>query len=91
MLEILIGILLTTSLVTNVAQTFIIKAGLRREDKLTKTLFVLKSSFYDCLNSMRELDDRQMFEKDDEVGHVFKKLTDTIEKTNEEIEKYNEE
>ena len=32
------------------------------------------------LNALREIDNREMFEKDDEVGSVFYQIKDTIEK-----------
>ena len=32
------------------------------------------------VNALREIDNREMFEKDDEVGSVFYQIKDTIEK-----------
>lgn len=82
----ILGILLLISVCANYAQYKIICAGLRRESKLRQSIFELKNSFESCLNEMREIDNRQMFELDDEVGSVFKKLSETIYKTNEKIE-----
>lgn len=62
-----------------------IRAGLTREQKFSDIIFNIRNSFQSCLDLMREIDSRQMFEKDDEVGAVFQKLNETIEKTDEQI------
>jgi hypothetical protein len=50
-----------------------------------------RNKISDALLYMRELDQREMFEKDDEVGVVFVEITNIIEKLNEELKIYDEE
>jgi hypothetical protein len=43
------------------------------------------------LQHMRDIDNKEMFEKDDDVGVVFQELTKTIETLNNELKIYDEE
>lgn len=43
------------------------------------------------LQHIRDIDEKQMFEKDDDVGVVFEELTKTVENLNKELEIYDEE
>jgi hypothetical protein len=45
----------------------------------------------DTLQQMRELDQREMFEKDDEVGVVFSDISLVVEKLDEKLKVYGEE
>lgn len=45
----------------------------------------------ESLSYMRELDQREMFEKDDEVGVVFTEIINVLDKLNKELEIYAEE
>jgi hypothetical protein len=38
---------------------------------------------------LKEIDDRQIFEKDDEIGFMFTELTTTLEKLNDKIKNIN--
>jgi predicted nucleic acid-binding Zn-ribbon protein len=59
---------------------------LRKYEKSTDTILELedriiatKRRVSDSYNKMKELDRREMFETDDEVGQVFKQISDVIE------------
>jgi len=72
-IEILLGILLVTSVTANIIQ-------LRRQETL-ETWF---DDMADDLNRVQRefeiIDDKQWFEKDDEVGDTFNRLKDSLVK-----------
>ena len=60
------------------------------------------SDFFDILDGVREdisqtllhireIDQREMFEKDDDVGVIFQEISESIEKLNKKLEIYGEE
>jgi len=71
-------VLLTISVVLNVVLVYAAWNSLRKIEMLEDNIGNFYSRVQDTLNTMRELDERQMFEKDDEVGDVFAQLTDTV-------------
>jgi hypothetical protein len=82
-MEILL-LLLTISIIVNF---FLIRRGnqiISEIEKLQNTLFVEREetlqTLEQMLQEMKDLDIREAFESDDEVGVVFKELKDTIEK-----------
>ena len=82
-MEILL-LLLTISIIVNF---FLIRRGnqiISEIEKLQNTLFVEREetlqTLEQMLQEMKDLDMREAFESDDEVGVVFKELKDTIEK-----------
>lgn len=87
---ILLSICLTASIVVNV---LLYKAGVRQltvneileEDTLLLQKWVeeFKADVLKTLAHMKLLDDKQMFEKDDDVGIVFRDMMELIQKLNE--------
>jgi len=55
------------------------------EDRVISTIDETRSKVEISLNNMREIDLKQAFEKDDEVGETFSQLKKIIEDLNEEI------
>jgi hypothetical protein len=74
----MISIILGISLLVNGILIYSAVVSLRKIELLESTI----DNFYQyvslTLNTMRALDEKQMFEKDDEVGSVFSQLTDVI-------------
>lgn len=64
-------------------------------EKMSEEFFVIldgiRKNVSETLQHMRDIDEKQMFEKDDDVGIVFEELTKTIENLNKELEIYDEE
>ena len=55
------------------------------EDRLVETTNNTIESVGTALDKMRELDNRQVFEKDDEVGVTFQELKKVVENLNNEL------
>jgi len=55
------------------------------EDKVVTTISEIRGRIGNTLQKMRELDNRQVFEKDDEVGVTFSELKKIVEDLNEEV------
>ena len=51
---------------------------LRKNERMEDAIENFYSRLQRTLNTMRTLDEKQMFEKDDEVGDVFSQLADTV-------------
>jgi hypothetical protein len=50
----------------------------RKLEFLEKNYIILLDKLESTIINMREIDDKQMFENDDEVGVIFRELTDTV-------------
>ena len=55
------------------------------EDKVVSTISEIRARIGNTLQKMKDIDNRQVFEKDDEVGASFQELTKIIENLNEQI------
>ena len=95
---ILLSICLITSVVINI---LLYKAGVRQletNEVLEENINVLeewikdfRADVFKTAAHIKLLDDKQMFEKDDEVGIVFRDMMDLIQKLNERTQKTEEE
>ena len=73
-------ILLTIVIALFLTALYVIKNLLKKLEKYEE--FVEKETQRNqaLLEALREIDNRQMFEKDDEVGSIFYQIKETIEK-----------
>jgi hypothetical protein len=55
------------------------------EDKVVTTISDIRGRIGNTLQKMKDIDNRQVFEKDDEVGASFSELTQMIDNLNNEI------
>ena len=55
------------------------------QENFFEVLDDVKQAMTDTLRHMKELDKRQMFEKDDEVGQIFQEMADSIEELDHRI------
>jgi len=55
-------------------------------DTLEKWILEFRNDVNVTHNSLKEVDDKQMFQKDDDVGFVFLEIVKLIEKLNKRIE-----
>lgn len=85
----LISIGLITSGVVNLLLLMgvrnLLKQNEQLEDRVISTTEETRKKVEQSLNKMRELDLKQAFEKDDEVGETFSQLTKVIEDLNEQL------
>ena len=69
------GILIT---ITQVISIYVIWNLLRKTEMYEDTIVRFNEGAINILTKMRIIDERQMFEKDDEVGILFEDLSSTI-------------
>ncbi len=69
---------------------FLIKAlnvQLRKVQTYTAWIIDLQNKVDDVVQTMHELDDKQMFSKDDDVGSVFQQMVELVDTLNEKTTK----
>lgn len=69
---------LIISVIFNIALAYVTWNMLRKNEVMEDSIDIFYSRLQRTLNTMRALDEKQMFEKDDEVGELFTQLTDTV-------------
>ena len=80
---IILSILLLISIAVNIAIGLIAKAQYVRAQRYESMIIEFGDDALSTYEQMKTLDDRQWFEKDDDVGIVFQDLVNIIEKFNE--------
>lgn len=84
-----IYILLTISVILNIVLGFGIRNLLKQNEQLEDTINDViegtRIKIETALQQMRDIDNREVFEKDDEVGSTFEQLKNIIEELNEEL------
>jgi len=63
----------------------LLKQNEELEDRLISSVNEIRTRIQNTLTSMRDIDNREVFEKDDEVGASFSELKKLIEDLNNEI------
>jgi hypothetical protein len=71
-------IILTFSILINVALGYATWNILRKNEVMEDAIDIFYTRLDTTLQTMRVIDERQMFEKDDEVGSVFNQIVDTV-------------
>lgn len=82
-----------TLLVLSVILNIVLGIGIRNlikqneelEDTLTDVIEGTRIKIETTLQQMRDIDNREVFEKDDEVGATFEQLKNIIEDLNQEL------
>jgi competence protein ComGC len=83
--NIIIGISVVINIVLLIGVRNLLKQNEQLEDRLVKTTNDTIQSVGTALDKMRELDNREVFEKDDEVGVTFLELKKIVETLNREL------
>lgn len=85
----LIYILLVLSVILNIVLGIAIRNLLKQNEELDDTLADViegtRTKIENALQQMRDIDTREVFEKDDEVGATFEQLKNIIEDLNQEL------
>lgn len=79
------NIILLVSLLFNIILLIGIRNLLRQNEQFEDTLFEIRTRIQNTLQSMRDIDESGVFEKDDEVGATFSELKKLTEELNNEI------
>jgi len=83
--NIVIGISVILNIVFLIGVRNLLKQNEQLEDTLVETNDSVKKALQSSLDNMRKLDNKQVFEKDDEVGVSFNEIKKIIEKLNNDI------
>ncbi len=80
--NIIVGISVVLNIVLLIGVRNLLKQNEQLEDRLIDTVNTTSERIETALNKMRELDNREVFEKDDEVGVTFSELKKVVEDLN---------
>lgn len=75
---VILTVLLSITTITTIALGYATYNALRKIELYEQQIEEFYSALSIVLHNMRALDSRQMFEEDDEVGSVFKQLSDIV-------------
>jgi competence protein ComGC len=83
--NIIVGVLVVLNIVLLVGVRNLLRQNEQLEDTLVETNTFVKAKVQASLDRMRQLDYKQAFEKDDEVGASFTELKKVVEELNEDL------
>lgn len=78
--------LLTVSICVNIFLGYALDINLDKIETYQNWLLDIKKEVSVTYSKLKDLDDKQMFEKDDDVGFVFSEMVKLIEKLKERTE-----
>jgi hypothetical protein len=79
------NIIILISLLLNLILLIGVRNLLKQNEQFEDTLIQVRGRIANTLQKMRDLDNREVFEKDDEVGATFAELKKLTEDLNNEI------
>ena len=85
MIEILLLILLLVSVSANVFLLITLKKSFNQIDILEDWIINFKNSVESTFNKLKDVDNRGIFEKDDDVGFLFTDFKQIIESLNKKV------
>jgi hypothetical protein len=83
--NIIIGVSAILNIVLLVGVRNLLRQNEQLEDRIIETNDSVTSKVNKSLDNMRKLDNKQVFEKDDEVGVTFQELKKVVEELNNEL------
>ena len=83
--NIIIGISVILNIVLLIGVRNLLRQNEQLEDTLVENNKFVQEKVQTSLGKMRELDNRQVFEKDDEVGATFDELKKVVDELNTDI------
>ena len=83
---IILSVLLTASICANIFLGYALDINLDKIETYQNWLSDIKKEVSVTYSKLKDLDDKQMFEKDDDVGFVFSEMVKLIEKLKERTE-----
>ena len=83
--NIVIGVSAILNIVLLVGVRNLLRQNEQLEDRIIETNDSVASKVNKSLDNMRKLDNKQVFEKDDEVGVTFQELKKIVEELNNEL------
>ena len=83
--NIIVGISVVINIILLIGVRNLLKQNEQLEDRLVETNDSVRNTLQISLDNMRKLDNKQVFEKDDEVGVSFNEIKKIIEELNNTI------
>ena len=83
--NIIVGISVAINIILLIGVRNLLKQNEQLEDRLVETNDSVRKTLQISLDNMRKLDNKQVFEKDDEVGVSFNEIKKIIEELNNKI------
>jgi hypothetical protein len=83
--NIVIGVSAILNIILLIGVRNLLKQNEQLEDRLIETITSVRNKIEISLENMRRLDNKQAFEKDDEVGVSFDEIKKIVEELNNEI------
>jgi hypothetical protein len=83
--NIVIGFSVLLNLILLIGVRNLIRQNEQLEDRVVDTVYSIRDRVDNALTKMRNLDNREAFEKDDEVGVTFNELKKIVEDLNNEL------
>ena len=83
--NIIVGISVVINIILLIGVRNLLKQNEQLEDRLIETITSVRNKIEISLENMRRLDNKQAFEKDDEVGVSFDEIKKIVEELNNEI------
>tara|TARA_Y100001937_G_scaffold126321_1_gene195302 strand:- start:2488 stop:2763 length:276 start_codon:yes stop_codon:yes gene_type:complete len=83
--NIIIGVSVILNIVLLVGVRNLLRQNEQLEDRLVGTVDSVRNRISDALENMRRLDNREVFEKDDEVGVTFDEMKKIVEELDNEL------
>jgi len=83
--NIIVGISVILNIILLIGVRNLLRQNEQLEDRLVQTVTYIRDRVNGALTEMRKLDNREAFEKDDEVGVTFDELKKIVEDLNNEL------
>jgi len=83
--NIIVGLSVLLNIILLIGVRNLIRQNEQLEDRLVNTVTSIRNRVQTALKEMRRLDNREAFEKDDEVGVTFDELKKIVEELNNQL------
>ena len=83
--NIIIGVSVILNIILLIGVRNLLRQNEQLEDRLVDIVDTTRIKVSDALSNMRKLDNREVFEKDDEVGVTFEEMKKIVEDLDNEI------
>ena len=83
--NIIIGVSVILNIVLLIGVRNLLRQNEQLEDRLVDIVNTTQQKVSDALSNMRKLDNREVFEKDDEVGVTFEEMKKIVEDLDNEL------
>ena len=82
---VILGVLLLTSIGVNVYFAAMLNRSIDKNEQYEQWISDIEKAINITYNKLKLIDDKQMFEKDDDVGFVFSNIVKLIEKLKSQL------